>query len=418
MTLGRGRRRLSIVPSDDELRRVAEDVRALARSLGRDIRAALDRAREDMYGPPRCGGPTGPGRSTAREELRAAARTARHELRQAQMAVRHSARTRTAPSGRADGADPEGRDGEEGVEPAYARPSHRGVRPGCPPRWDNWGRNRYRDPAGVRPRRRGPSGGPNWPASPGSDFGDRAPVPVAPPAPPLRHRHDGTTLLGLLAVVFGLAWLVAGTHVAHVSTEAVVAMALMVVGAATVVTARTDWALSRRSWPLFGGAGLAVVLLALSASPTLPVGFRHLEFGSRVHAPQTWTDLPATIHGGFGKTVVDLSGLPTLTAVRTLDIDSAAGRVEIDLAADQKVIVDAQITAGQISVNNVITSGLRRVDNEVLDAAGAGPALTLRVQSGFGSMSITQAGVVPTVPSIPLRPKTPFSPVAAPKGSG
>ncbi|MDQ1412722.1 MAG: hypothetical protein QOE07_1310, partial [Acidimicrobiaceae bacterium] len=39
------------MPSDDELRRVAEDVRALARSLARDIRAAVDRAREDVNGP-------------------------------------------------------------------------------------------------------------------------------------------------------------------------------------------------------------------------------------------------------------------------------------------------------------------------------------------------------------------------------
>ena len=332
------------------------------------------------------------------------------------MAVRHSGRTRTTPGDR-DGGDPEGRDGEERAERLYYGPGRRGVGPGCPPRWDNWGRRRYRDPAGVGPRNRGSSGGPNWPPPPGADFGDRAPVPLPPPAPPLRHRHDGTTLLGLLAVVFGLAWLVAGTHVAHVSTEAVVAVALMVVGAATVVTARTDWALSRRSWPLVGGAGLAVVLLALSASPNLPAGFRHLEFGSRLVAPQTWADVPATIHGGFGKTVVDLTALPTLTASRTLDVDSAAGRVEVDLPADQKVILDAQMTAGQIDVNHVITSGVRRVDHQVLNTDAAGPPLILRVQSGFGSIAITQAGALPTIPNAPLPPKSPFNPILPAKGS-
>lgn len=408
------------MPSDDELRRVAEDVRALARSLGRDIRAALDRAREDMYGPPRNAGSGRPGRWTAREELRSAARTARHELRQAQMAVRHSGRTSAKPGVRdgGDGGDLEGRDGEERAERVYYRPVHRGAGPGCPPRWDDWGRRRYRDPVGARPRNRGSSGGPNWPPPPGAGFGDRAPVPLPPPAPPLRHRHDGTTLLGLLAVVFGLAWLVAGTHVAHVSTEAVVAVALMVVGAATVVTARTDWALSRRSWPLFGGAGLAVVLLALSASPSLPAGFRHLELGSRLVAPQTWADVPTAIHGGFGKTVVDLTALPTLTATRTLDVDSAAGRVEVDLPAGQKVILDAQMTAGQIDVNHVITSGVRRVDHQVLNTNAAGPPLILRVQSGFGSMAITQAGAGPPIPNAARPPKSPFSSILPAKGSG
>jgi hypothetical protein len=244
---------------------------------------------------------------------------------------------------------------------------------------------------------------------------DRVPAPAPPPTPPVRHRHDGTTLLGLLALVFGVAWLLAGAHLAPVSMETVVAVALMVLGAATVVTARTDWALSRRSWPLVGGAALAVTLLALTASPGLPVGFRHLSFGSRTVVPASWAGVPDEIHGGFGHTVIDLSGLPPLTAPQTLKVDSGVGRVEIYVPSDLKVDLSAQIAAGQIAVNQVVTSGVRRVDDEILNPNATTPPLTLLVRSGFGSMSIVQGrppapgpGVekVPTVPSLPVPPKT------------
>jgi hypothetical protein len=228
----------------------------------------------------------------------------------------------------------------------------------------------------------------------------------------LRHRHDGSTLLGLLAVVFGLAWLVAGTHVAHVSTETVVALALMVVGGAMVVTARTDWALSRRSWPLAGGAALALVLLGLSASPSLPVGFRHLEFGSRIIAPTSWAEVPSDVHSGFGTTTVDLTGVVgTLPAARTLSVDSAAGRLEIVVPDTLKVVLDARISAGQIEVNGLKTSGVRRVDTETLNPGAPDPALTLRVLGGFGSVSVsgpspvpTPFGGLPTPPSEPVKP--------------
>jgi hypothetical protein len=224
----------------------------------------------------------------------------------------------------------------------------------------------------------------------------------------VRHRHDGTTLVGLLAVVFGLAWLAAGTHLASVSTRAVFAIALMVVGAATVVTARTDWALSRRSWPVVAGAAVAVALVASAATPGLPVGFRHLEVGAQTFAPTSWRDLPSVIHGGFGKTTVQLGGITApLPAPRTLDIDNAAGRIEILLPA-VPVQLDADIAAGQILINGVVTAGVGRSAAETLNAGAAGPTLTLHVHSGFGSVNVVGPSssvptADPTPPTLPTR---------------
>ncbi|HEX3539537.1 MAG TPA: hypothetical protein VHT75_03750 [Acidimicrobiales bacterium] len=392
------------MPSDDELRRVAEDVRALARSLGRDIRAAIDRARGDVYGPPapdgqdeaeRTGAASDWGWRSARQELAAASRMAREELWSARQAVRESTR----------------------VHRRRRDEQRRAAADGNGPRFDNWGGRRYREaavmtgehPVAARRCRRNRHRG-SLPE----------PVPVAP----IRHRHDGSTLVGLLAVVFGLAWLAAAAHVASVSTEAVLAIALMVVGAATVVTARTDWALSGRTWPMIAGAAVAVVLLTSSAG--LPVGFRHLQFGQRTLDPSAWTDLPAVLHGGFGRTQIDLSGLPTpAPAARTFAVDTAAGRLEI-IVPNVPVIVHARMAAGQLQVNGVSSAGTDRRATETLNPTAPGPALTLNVDAGFGSVDISQAPVggltpkatefpgakaqLPPTPTVPTDPVSPVGP--------
>ena len=361
------------MPSDDELRRVAEDVRALARSLGRDIRSAVDRARGDVYGPPvpdghdeakgTSAGAAPRGWRSAGEELAAAGRAAREELWSARQAVRESAREHRR------------RRDEQ----------RRAPREGCGPRFDNWGGRRHRDRAEVA------TDVPPWAGRRCRNRG-RASLPEPVAAAPIRHRHDGTTLVGLLAVVFGLAWLAAAAHLASVSTEAVLAIALMVVGATTVVTARTDWALSGRTWPMVAGAAVAVVLLTSSAG--LPVGFRHLQFGARTLDPTAWTDLPAVLHGGFGRTQIDLSGLPApAPAARTLAVDNAAGRLEI-VVPNVPVIVHAQMAAGQLQVNGVTSAGTSRRVTETLNPTAAGPPLTLNVDAGFGSVDISQAAPV------------------------
>jgi hypothetical protein len=233
----------------------------------------------------------------------------------------------------------------------------------------------------------------------------------------LRHRHDGTTLLGLLAVVFGVAGLAAGTGAVHVSAEAVVAVALMVLGGTMVVTSRTDWALSRRAWPIFGGAVLGVALVAVAVTPALPVGFRHLQFGSDTIAPSSWNAVPATVHGGAGHSVVDLSGIDgPLSAPRTMVVDNAAGKMEIDLPLSVRVVVHATVAAGDIQIAGVNTSGVRRSVEQVLSPATPGPALTLLLRGGFGQVVVNQSAPDSTGPSttVPAPPSVPGPPTTTP----
>ena len=371
------------VPTDDEFRRVAEDVRALARSLARDIRGAVDRAREEPAdGQPRT------------DRVSAAGRAAREELRMARAALRQATRGRHNHG--CGWPEPPGLSGR--------------------PRWDNWGRPRFGppDPAPAA------GTGTTSTATIGQDRAEwharSADVSHRPaPSLPLRHRHDGSTLLGLLAVVFGLAWLAAGTQLVDVSAEAVLAVALMVLGLAMVITARTDWALSRRSWPVFAGALLLVALIVSSSSPTLASDIRHLQFGSRTITASSWTDIPATVEGGVGETVVDLSAIhDPLTAPRVLEVDGAVGNLIIRLPADLAATLDAHIGAGSIMVNRLnVASGFRPTYNRTLNPGAAGPVLTLRVRSGVGTvrvMAITASGTVPSLPTVPKVPDAPLLP--------
>src|SRR6516225_6837344 len=71
MTMTSGHRTLFCVARDDEFRKVAEDIGALARSLGRDFREAVDQAMR---------GGSGPGRAV-RHGLRGVSDEARRGLR-------------------------------------------------------------------------------------------------------------------------------------------------------------------------------------------------------------------------------------------------------------------------------------------------------------------------------------------------
>ena len=56
-------------------------------------------------------------------------------------------------------------------------------------------------------------------------------APARPAPPPVRHRRDGSTLLSLLLVLVGLAWLGSATGVVGLSLETVLATVLVVLGA-------------------------------------------------------------------------------------------------------------------------------------------------------------------------------------------
>jgi hypothetical protein len=207
----------------------------------------------------------------------------------------------------------------------------------------------------------------------------------------VRHRWDATTVLGLLAVLFGVAWLIGATGVLHLSVEGVVAVGLMVLGAALVVTGRTDWSLSRRSWPVWLGLALIAVLIASSSTFGLGGAFSSVSFGNK-NVPNP--AVGSTVHGGFGDLTVTLP--QAVHENGTIKVVSVAGRILLDAPQNPQspynVTVDSRVFAGQICANgrnaddgvNAHAQPTFNVDKANQDS----PTLHLDVHQMFGQILI------------------------------
>jgi hypothetical protein len=202
----------------------------------------------------------------------------------------------------------------------------------------------------------------------------------------VRRRWDATTVIGILAVLFGVAWLLGATHAVHVSVEAVVAVGLMLLGAALVITGRTDWSLSRRSWPVWLGAAMIVVLIATSST----FGVSNISFGDQtVTAAGSTTQ---TVHGGFGNVTVHAN---QLAGGDTLNIQSIAGNTFVDsLPTDATVQVNAHVFAGQICVNGQnVDSGVGAATNRTVPPTGPSTGtVTLNIHQTFGQVLVGSRG--------------------------
>jgi hypothetical protein len=214
--------------------------------------------------------------------------------------------------------------------------------------------------------------------------------------PPLRHRWDATTVVGTLAVLFGVAWLIGATGIMHVSIEAVVAVGLMLLGASLVVTGRTDWSLSRRSWPVWLGLGMILVLVATSTTFGLGGTLNGISFGDRSVAVSTTAGLPTqAVHGGFGNLTVDVSG-NSLVNSDTLRIVSVAGNTTVNLPAKPgyDVSVNARLGAGQICVDgHSVSQGFTPHYKGTISVSSAtAPTLTLDVHQMAGQIFIGGSG--------------------------
>jgi predicted membrane protein len=209
--------------------------------------------------------------------------------------------------------------------------------------------------------------------------------------PPLRHRKDSSTLLSLLLVTVGLAWLFSETGIYTVSLEAVLAVCLAIVGVAMVITARTDWSLSRKHWPMWLGIGLLVVLLASTDGSAIGSGLASLHFGPIDTAPTSWAS--ATYSNLAGPLDVDLSHLPAGPDAKTIRVQNTFGPIRVTLPAAPKgyqIDVDARTTFGPVTVPGQATSA-GTFSHQTYATQGRGPVLHVDVRDSFGPVIVQTA---------------------------
>jgi hypothetical protein len=347
------------VARDDEFRKVAEDMRALARSLAKDFRDAVDQSR--------LGGET-TGRAL-RDGIRGMANEAGRGMRSEWRHARRSFGPGYGPGcGRwgppwgpgpppaGPGSPPGGPAGRPG--PGPGGPPWAGYQWGGPP----WASRRHGPPRSRQPRS---------------------------PLPPVRRHWDATVVIGLLVVLFGVGWLLGEIHAFHVSLEAVLAMGLLVLGASLIVTGRTDWSLSRRSWPVWLGAGLVVALLATSATFGVGNALQDVSFGNKA---ATATGNGGSFHGGFGNLTVDARNV---RPGATIKAGSVAGNMVIDVPLNATIDVRAHVLGGQICVYGQDEgNGVSASVNQTFKPASAGPGansgapITVDVHEVFGQIMI------------------------------
>lgn len=368
---------------DDEFRKVAEDIGALARSLGRDFREAVDQAIRGGYPPGRA----------VRDGLRGLTDEARRGMRHGWST--HHGRRRAywgqwgnGPGGWGNqwwGPPAEDTETEAGGPPG---PGGGPARPPNAPPWVRPNRGRGRPWAGPCCFRRPETAKPGAGASPARHPRQRSTL------PPVRHRWDASTVAGLLAVLFGVAWLIGATSILHVSIEAVVAVGLMLLGASLVVTGRTDWSLSRRSWPVWLGIGLIGVLVVTSSAFGLGGALDSVSFGNKTVTSQGGALPTGTVHGGFGNLIVDLS---TADKAGSVKVVSVAGDTTVNLPSTATVDVDARVVGGQICLNGRDVSdglGAQYHADVPPSRSTTGPAqtITLHVHQVFGQILINGTG--------------------------
>ena len=325
------------VPRDEELRKVAEDLRALGRSLARDVRNAVEDAVRS--GRPPFG--------AVRDGLRGVADETHRAMRQNWAGHRTARRSMCGPPWMRPGPPSPG---PPGSQPASGPPW---ARPGAAPPWARaeWG----------PPRRR------------------RA-------YPPVRRKWDAVTVVGLLAVLFGVAWLLGGVGAFNVPIEGVLAVGLMVLGAAVIITARTDWSLSRHAWPVLLGLVLLVAVVATSSGLGVPGALRHASFGNMTRTAAAGK----TVYGGFGTLTVDTS---KIKAGDTFTVESDAGQTTIKTAPSTPLLVHAQVLGGQVCVDGKrLADGVdARVDEQFGGQPGA-RVVVVNVRQLFGQIIIDGQG--------------------------
>jgi len=345
------------MPAEDEFRKVAEDVRELARTLRSELR-------------------------TAKWEAKDAARQARREWR---------AYYRDNPHHQHHQHHWQGFDA---APPADAPPGP--AHPAPPGSWGEWAARVIPHPPSPGPPMA--PGPPRMPAPPVWQP-PRPPKAPKPPKvqrsklPPVRHKRDGSTLISLLLVILGLAWLASETGVFNVSLEAALAVVLAVLGAVMVVTARTDWSLSRRHWPVWLGTTLLVVLLVSANGNAISSGLSSLHFGPVSQRITSWPTATEEVSNLAGPIRVDLTSLTPGTHSELLRIRNTFGPISVELpqtAKGYEIKVDAHTAFGPVDLPGPPSSG-RMFTNQTYTVGSSGPVLTVDVRDAFGPINVIQA---------------------------
>lgn len=199
----------------------------------------------------------------------------------------------------------------------------------------------------------------------------------------------------MLLVLVGLAWLSSTSGILEVSIEGVLAAVLVILGATMVLTARTDWALSRRAWPVLAGA---VVILALVGTSTAGTAIgdhlSSLQLGPQTAEPASWADAATPITNLAGPVTVNLLAVSPQPGDRdeVLHIRTGAGPVDLTVPTQPPyhLRIHTRTTFGPLRIGDraVSSGGFSDHTVEYPSAGAPGPLLDVEVRAGAGPVTV------------------------------
>ena len=198
--------------------------------------------------------------------------------------------------------------------------------------------------------------------------------------PERRATHTSALVLGLLLVAIGAIWLLSVLDVPTPPWNLVLALGLMVIGAALLWGAREG----RHGGLIALGAVLAFVL---AIGTTIEASFDFDgAFGERVERPAATAELERDYSHAFGSLTVDLRDLVLDEGTTRVDVEIAFGEAVVWVPEDVPVRVDSTTNFGSTEVFGREHSGVG-VDRRHVDDGydGASRRLWLDISTTFGS---------------------------------
>ena len=209
-----------------------------------------------------------------------------------------------------------------------------------------------------------------------------APQPPPPPMAPAGPPRAGRLVAGLLLVLFGVGWLLEVLEVADFPWDVLLPVALIVVGGALIVIARSG---ANQAGLVTTGVVLTVVLF-LGSAVDFPLGGG---VGERDERPTTAAQLDEEFRLGIGRLTVDLGGLSSADVAGTPTVRARVGigQLVVVVPGGVPVRVEARAALGNVQVFDVEGSGLdvQRVRDPSDDEE---PLLRLVVSVGLGQVEV------------------------------